>query len=527
MRHLLNNSEYDCKALVDHFLVRPEGDDFLFARALIREGVYGSLLTARRQELHGRAADWFEGQDPVLRAQHLDRAEDSEAATAYLAAAVGQAAAYDYQRALSLVERGLSLTDDQCERSSLACLQADLLHDSGEIRASIEAYREAQGLALDDLQRCGAEIGLAAGLRMLDQYDEAFALLNRVEPAAKKNAFDLQLARLHHLRGNLHFPLGQIKRCWEQHDKALAAARAAASPEWEARALGGLADAEYARGRMLTAEGYLNRCLELCRRHGFGRIEVANISIQGGGGTRYYKGDLMGALEVSLEAEILARAVGHERAEILAQVGCFISLVAMAEMKQARTHIARAKELAERLGAQRFLARALQFEGRIELWEERPAAALGTFHEAMRISRKTGVHYAGPAILADIARTTDDGEERRAALQEGQHLLEGGCVSASYFEFYIGAIESSLRLGDWNDVDHFAAALEDYTRGEPLPLTDLFIARGRALAAVGRGNRDHETLSRLVRLRDRVAQMRLRTALPALDEAIGAVHATR
>ena len=41
-------------------LVRPDGDEFLFAHALIRDGVYASLTKVRRSELHRAAAAWFE-----------------------------------------------------------------------------------------------------------------------------------------------------------------------------------------------------------------------------------------------------------------------------------------------------------------------------------------------------------------------------------------------------------------------------------------------------------------------------------
>ena len=41
-------------------------------------------------------------------------------------------------------------------------------------------------------------------------------------------------------------------------------------------ALGGLGDAEYVRGRMISAHDRFRECVELCERHGFGRIEVAN-----------------------------------------------------------------------------------------------------------------------------------------------------------------------------------------------------------------------------------------------------------
>ncbi|HEX9583112.1 MAG TPA: hypothetical protein VGB36_01245, partial [Gammaproteobacteria bacterium] len=61
---------------------------------------------------------------------------------------------------------------------------------------------------------------------------------------------------------------------------------------------------------------------------------------------------------------------------------------------------------------------------------------------------------------------------------------------------------------------------EDYTRDEPLPWTDFFIARGRALAAFGRGRRDEVTMQALRRLHDQAARTGLRVALPALASAL-------
>ena len=52
LRHLVAMPDYDCAGLIEHALLRPEGDAFLFAHALVQEGVYASLLKPRRQALH-------------------------------------------------------------------------------------------------------------------------------------------------------------------------------------------------------------------------------------------------------------------------------------------------------------------------------------------------------------------------------------------------------------------------------------------------------------------------------------------
>ena len=123
---LLDQPDYDCMELVRHFLIRPQEDSFLFAHALVQQGVYESLLKSRRRELHGRAADWFRSRDLTLYAEHLDRAEDPAAAPAYLDAARAQAAEYRAERALRLVERGLASARDRADLYALTRLQGEI-----------------------------------------------------------------------------------------------------------------------------------------------------------------------------------------------------------------------------------------------------------------------------------------------------------------------------------------------------------------------------------------------------------------
>ena len=49
---------------------------------------------------------------------------------------------------------------------------------------------------------------------------------------------------------------------------------------------------------MITAYEHFHRCVELCREHGFGRIEVANLSMVGF--SRQYFNELRQALENGL-----------------------------------------------------------------------------------------------------------------------------------------------------------------------------------------------------------------------------------
>ncbi len=357
-------------------------------------------------------------------------------------------------------------------------------------------------------------------MRVTDEYDEALAALDNAEAAATKDGLTLELARVHHLRGNLYFPLGNVEGCRDEHEKALEFARQARSPEAEARALSGLGDAHYTAGRMITAHDYFRRCVEICRERGFGRIEVANRSMVGF--TRHYLNEFEEAFDDGVAAAEAASKVGHHRAELLGRVMAYFALIEMGEMDRAREPLAQSETLIRRLGARRFEAQTLLCLGMVARSEGDSARALKLVTQAMEISRNTGVGFSGPRILGFLALTTDDLDERRQALEEGEHLLHTGAVGHNHLWFYRFAMDACLEPGEWDEVERYATALEDYTRPEPLPWSDFFIARGRVLAAYGRGKRDDATMAEITRLRDEAKRVGFSLALPALDEALGA-----
>ena len=521
LRALLEVPGYTCAGLLKHYLVRPDGDDFLFAHALIWEGVYSSLLQARRRELHRRAAEWFAGRDPVLYAEHLDRADDPGAPSAYLEAARVQAAVYHPVRALKLVERGLALATQRGDVCALTCLQGAILHDLGSIADSIEAYRRALECATDDAERCQAWLGQAAGMRVTDQFDEAFKVLDQAEAVASRLGLTSELARVHSLRGSLYFPLGNVDGCLRQHELALGYARETGSAELEARALSGLADANSMGARIRTAHDHFHRCIELARAHGFGRIEVANRHMRGI--MRYYQNDLRGAADDTLAGADGAAKVGHHRAEMVARAASGYILPDMVELDHAKEQCERALALARRLGARRFEASSLRHLARVVAAQGHHAEAVALLEEAYSISCEAGITFAGPWILGALAVITDDPAERRWALQEGEKILGQGCVFHNYFWFYRDGMEASLKTHDWDGIERYAAALERFTRHEPVPWTGFFIARARALAAYyGRGERGRATIGELQRLREEAGQAGLKAALSALEQALAA-----
>jgi hypothetical protein len=161
----------------------------------------------------------------------------------------------------------------------------------------------------------------------------------------------------------LLFPKADMEGCLREHRLSLELARQAGSAELEAAALGGLGDAEYARGHMLSAHDRFRRCLEVCERHGFGRIEVANRLMAAF--MRLFAGETARALEVALAAIDLAARVGHPRAEAIGHHCAYFCRHSLADLAGAWEHAESALTLARRLGARRFEAQALGFRGEL------------------------------------------------------------------------------------------------------------------------------------------------------------------
>ncbi len=521
LRHLMEEPGYDCADLVRHYLVRPEGGDYLFAHALIREAVYSSLLRSRKRELHARAARWFADQDPVLHAEHLDRAEEPAAANAYHEAAKTLAGQYHYERAIGLLDRGLEIAEAAGDRFALTCLKGEMLHDLGAIAESTAVCRRALELATNEAERSRAWFALAAGMRVSDDLDEAFEALEVAEELARKQGLTAELARIYHLRGNLCFPLGRMDDCLAAHEMSLEYARRTGSPQAEAEALGGMGDAVYAMGRMASAHKYFLRCVELCRRHGFGRIEVANFPMVAH--TLLFLEGPARALPEGVRAVEAAARASHHRAELNAELSVLFALVELDRRDEARQHLERGRILVEQLGARRFGATPLGWEALIRHAEGRASEATRLAERALQTCYDTVIGFDGPRTIAILAMVTRDPAERRRLLEQGERLLAEGSVGHNHLMFYRHAIDAMLAEQDWDRAEHYAGLLEDFTRTEPLLWSEFFAVRARALAAFGRGRREPELCAELERLRDRAHGLGWRSAVPALELALGQV----
>jgi len=517
LRAISGDPQADCEALVAVDLVRADGADFMFAHALVQEAVYASMLKSRRRELHLAAATWFGEREPVLRAEHLDRANDPAAARAYWRAAEVEQARSRFDSALRLVERGVALAaDDTGASSRLGLLRGELLRETGRSTESIAAFAAVAEVATDDADRCGAWMGVAAGHRITGNFAAAIDALARAQPIAERLGLEIECSRIHHLRGNLYFAQGRSADCGAEHALAMRYAEQAGDTDCQAQALSGLGDAEYARGRMRSALGYFRRCVALSD----GKLRIAGANRCMVGHCLWYENELPAAIADVRAVCDDARRVGVVPLQVFALSSYTQLLTEAGQFDRAEETFADALNVARAAGSRRYESTLLLFAAEASLRRGDHARAAENLQLALELATQTGLGFIGAAVHARRARVAPSAEERAAALAAGELLLRDSALLHSQLWFYRDAIEACLAAGEWPQALRYADALEATVRAEPLPWVDLMVERARSIAGYAQDRADAAALARLRQVRDRVIEKSVGWALAGIDAAL-------
>ncbi len=521
VRRMIQDESYEPEKLIATTLVRSDGVELEFAHALFRDAIYESTLKSRRRAMHRVAADWFSSRDLSLHADHLAAADDDGAAQAYINAAEAERTSLRYESALNLANKANAVAREPMMLHRTSVLLGELLLYLGRTHDALAAYREALDFSIDQAGHGAAWLGIASALRVMDRHEEALGALERAQNILGDSTDARTRARMSTLHGNLCFPLGRFDACLQAHQKAYRHAQQANSPPELARALGGLGDAHYQRGNLLTALKHFVQCVREARAHGMIDVLLAYLPMVGI--TQVYCGEVEAGRASLQECRELARRVGDLRSEMIS-VLCLTSGLILQGKHEERADLARqALQLAKQLGARRFHAECLGIIASCMSDPERRGEALQLVEEGLQVSREMGMSYCGASLLGILARLTPDPARRAAALAEGETLLASGCVSHSYFEFYHHAMEVSIEQNAWQAARRYADDLAAYTAAEPLAPTDLQSARARVLADVGENIITSQTLPDLESLKKRCHHMDAVALIPAIDAAITVV----
>lgn len=496
----------DCEVLMAADLVRPDGSDFLFSHALIQEAVYASTLRSRRHELHLAAARWFGVREPLLEAEHLDRAADAGAAGAYLRAATQEALRLRFESALRLAERGGVLAAGPTHADprigcELALLRGEVLREIGLSKDSIGACESALELASDELQQCRAAMGIAAGHRVTGDFEAAMAALARAEPIAERLGLTPERSRIHYTRGNLYFSQGRVAECDAEHAEALRHAEACGDIESQARALSGLGDSRYAQGRMASALEHFRRCVALSEAQI--RIAVPNRCMIGH--CLWYANRLHEAIDEARAACADAERFGVVSVQVFAHATMTQVLTEAGRFDDAAAAGEKALALARLAGSRRYEATLLSCTAEHKLRSGDLDAARADMSLAVSLSRQTGPGFIGAALQGRLARLAATAEERAACLAEGDALLANTGLAHNHLWFYRDAAEACLAARDVTRALGYAEALESMFAAEPLPWVELMVQRARAIAALQQDSGDAGARARLAQLLDTAA----------------------
>ena len=331
-------------------------------------------------------------------------------------------------------------------------------------------------------------LGIASGHRLTGEADRALEALAEARPLAYDEAAARERIALHYLRGSVLFASNRLAESRAEHLLAYEGARALADVEHEAHALSGLGDADYAQGLVRSACARFDACLALCDAHGLVRIAIPNRVMRGH--CRSYLGDFAGARADIAQAATVAARVRNRHAEMFALQSLGILLTSWNKFGEAESSQARAMTIAREIGARRYLPAILAHHAESLFARGERRQAHEQLREAYAIAHEGSMAFAGGMVLGMLMRVVDDPDERAAVAQEGEALLAAGALSHNHVFFRRYGIEEGLAHGDLESVLRHAAALESYTRHEPLPYSDLLIRRARALVAVARAPHD-------------------------------------
>jgi ATP/maltotriose-dependent transcriptional regulator MalT len=180
-----------------------------------------------------------------------------------------------------------------------------------------------------------------------------------------------------------------------------------------------------------------------------------------------------------------AAKIGNRHAEMFATHSMGFCLTAAGRYAEAESVQPKALQQARALKARRYEAIILVHCAEVAISKGNKAEALSLARLARQISEETGPGFAGPTICGLLALLEDKREDQETALSSGEALLAQESVGHNHFWFRRYAIEYSLLLEQWDEVDRHAGALLLRMADEPLEYASRIAERGRYLAQKG------------------------------------------
>lgn len=518
LRKLTEDPLYSASPLIHANIIHHTDNGYAFNHALIMEGIYLSLSEHDRNKLHYACSQWFH-EDIVLQCHHLLKAKHPSAEKKIIPATNQLLQGFKFEQAKELINVGLKKYNNSNADilADLYEINADVNYRLGEIQQALKSYQDQLNHCSSPEKKADALIGIANCFNTLDQPEDAHSALDTAHQIAIEHDYVLALSRIYYLNGNFLFPKGKVEECFEHQKKSLHFARQANNIEMEARALGGLGDAAYAKGKMSSAHNYFSRCLGLCHQHDLKQVSAANLFMLGT--VSIYHNQTQSALSVTEESILTADLVGHKRAKIVSHLTAGWILLDWLRLDEALEHIDTGLEIAKEIGAKRFVPFLLESKARYYFSYSEKDKALACIDTAIKEVNELDAHtFIGPWLLGTRATFTDDWRSAYQFLKSGVSFLEQGAIGHNHYRFYVAAIETSIKHRQYKHTLKYIDQLKKFTCNEETPWSNFYIHRAEFILKHidSKINIDKPELNRLI---DTAHKAKLLTALPALEDA--------
>src|SRR4030095_3784588 len=280
---------------------------------------------------------------------------------------------------------------------------------------------------------------------------------------------------------------------------------------------GGLGDAAYAEGNLVTASRCFGECADLADQHGFIRIPAPNRGMQANCQLYFLEVEqAQRQYELALSG---ARRIGDQYLEMFAKECTAFGLWVADRNEEVARAASEALALSRALKADRYtyvLLACIASASRHRLPTEE---LLALCREALELAERTSMTFAGPLIYGVYALVEPDPARQAEWLREGEALMERTSMAHNKLYFLRFARDWAIEHGHWNEVRRYADTLAGYfeTR-EKLPYVDLLVARARLAVALGHNPSDQAAMAELVALRDMARAQGLMMPFPPLND---------
>ncbi len=469
----------------------PPNEVYVFKHALVQDAAYESLLKEKRRTLHASVARVLEGDFP-----EICETEPETVALHYAAAGQNEAAGVYWEKAgRRAAERSAHVEATE--------------HFRMAVETSSDIVKEDRAKFFE------LNMAWAASLRVLGRTEDTLDVLARIQTLAQS---PLEKTRVHHLRGNIYFLKGDANRNVSEQELALSYAREAGSDDNEVHALSGLADAEYMRGRMVTAHRYFADLIELARKNELWSVVAGNIPAREN--TRYLTTGPGATIDKALAAVDFVVEQNHPRAEVILRSTVAEMLADQLRLDEALEQANLATDIAERIGAKVWIATAMGPGARAQWLGGDLAGGEAKIRQAAEFAMEASPALSGPWLLGLLASVAADIETVDEVEGRANPIFDKGCVGHNQIWYHRCLIDAALRFGDWDRASRHADALEAFLANEPFVWSEYFVARGRTLVRVGRGEVSPEISQKLNELAVRAEQLGFLDSRKALVSAL-------